>query len=76
MAELSITRIEDDGSETPLVLVPKTCLWKLDGDGGYYVKCRDIRVFGPRQKDFDERGVAHNFTWCPYCGGRLTIAKT
>jgi hypothetical protein len=70
----NISRIEDDGSETPMTLSAKACEWKCDGDGGYYVKCGDFRVKTPRQPDFDEDGTAHNFAYCPYCGGRLTVA--
>ncbi len=69
----NIARIEDDGSETPMTLSAKACEWKRDGDGGYYVKCGDFRVKRPRQQDFDEDGMAHNFAYCPYCGGRLTM---
>jgi len=56
-----------------MTLSAKACEWKRDGDGGYYVKCGDFRVKTPRQPDFDEDGTAHNFAYCPYCGGRLTM---
>ena len=69
----NIARIEDDGSETPMTLSAKACEWKRDGDGGLYVKCGDFRVKAPRQSDIDDDGTAHNFAYCPYCGGRLTV---
>ena len=51
----------------------KACEWKRDGDGGYYVKCGDFRVKTTRQRDYDDDGPAHVFTFCPYCGGRMTV---
>jgi hypothetical protein len=68
----NISRIEDDGTETPMTLSAKACEWKRDGDGGYYVKCQDFRVIKALQRDVDDN-TEHNFAYCPYCGGRLTV---
>ena len=68
----NIARIEDDGSETPMTLSAKTCEWKRDGDGGFYVKCKDFRVIDAGQRDCDANGY-HAFGFCPYCGGRLSV---
>ena len=70
-----ITRIEEDGKETPMTLSDKTCRWRRDGDGRCYVKCGDFRVFGPRQLDADWDKQAHNFSYCPYCGGKLEVVR-
>jgi len=38
------------------------------------VKCRDIRVLMPRQRDADDN-ADHNFMFCPYCGGRIHVSS-
>ena len=53
----------------------RECTWTRDGDGGYYARCIDNRVSAPRQPDKDSEGVEHNFTFCPYCGGRLHVSS-
>ena len=68
----NISRIESDGTETPMTLSAKVCEWKRDGDGGYYVKCGDFRVIMAEQRDFDDN-TGHDFTFCPYCGGKLRL---
>lgn len=50
----------------------KTCEWKRDGDGGYYVKCGDFRVIELALRDVDWE-TEHDFNFCPYCGGKLTV---
>lgn len=70
----NITRHNDDGSETPMTLTAKSCTWKLDGDGGYYVGCGDFRVIKAFLFDFDGSGK-HHFAFCPYCGGKLEVVK-
>jgi len=54
--------------------INRECAWTRDGDGCYYVKCRDIRVLMPRQRDADDN-ADHNFMFCPYCGGRIHVSS-
>ena len=68
-----LSQRRDSRRSCPRTRSVQACEWKRDGDGGYYVKCGDFRVKTPRQLDIDEGGTAHNFAYCPYCGGRLTI---
>ena len=74
MSGPEITRIEEDGTETPMTLSDKTCRWMRDGDGGYYVKCGDFRVACPWQVDIDWTD-GHTFKFCPYCGGKLEVVR-
>lgn len=68
----NISMIRNDGKEIPMTLSAKACEWSRDNDGCYYVRCNDFRVIMPRQRDTDNNRD-HNFAFCPYCGGRLTI---
>lgn len=50
---------------------PKVCVWVLDGDGMYYVRCLDMRVRDRWQRDADHLNNLKRFKFCPYCGGMI-----
>jgi hypothetical protein len=52
--------------------LPRICYWKRDGDGNYYVRCRDFRVESPAQMDSDQFTL-HGYSHCPFCGGKLVV---
>ena len=68
-----IARLASDNYDL-MQKINRECTWKRDGDGCYYVRCRDIRVLMPRQRDADDN-MDHNFMFCPYCGGRIHVSS-
>lgn len=47
----------------------KTCEWKEDPEGNWDTGCKKYFTF------IDEGPAENGFEFCPYCGGRLTIAN-